>query len=83
MENKNTIIVYTYKYVWQEQDGKLCVKYITDTVEAHNQFMQTVKNESKVKAAYREYINEVNFAFLNFTENFKTEEKAGDENETL
>lgn len=80
-----SIIVYTYKYVWQDKDGKLCVKYLTDVLEAHARFMTTIKNDSSIKAAYREYINEVNFEYLNFTETFKVDEakKDGEENETV
>lgn len=78
MENKDTIIVYTYKYVWQTKDGKLCVKYVTEPLQAHAQFIKDIQNESNVVACYREYISEVNFAFINFTECIKEKDKEGE-----
>lgn len=72
---QDTIIVYTYKYVWEKKDGNLCVKYMTETQENHAKFQQIIHDDKEIVACYREYISEVNFAYLNFTESVKEKEK--------
>lgn len=72
---QDTIIVYTYKYVWEKKDGNLCVKYMTETQENHAKFQQIIRDDKDIVACYREYIGEVNFAYLNFTESVKEKEK--------
>lgn len=72
---QDTIIVYTYKYVWEKKDGNLCVKYMTETQENHAKFQQIILDDKDIVACYREYIGEVNFAYLNFTESVKEKEK--------
>lgn len=72
---QDTIIVYTYKYVWEKKDGNLCVKYMTETQENHAKFQQNIRDDKDIVACYREYIGEVNFAYLNFTESVKEKEK--------
>lgn len=79
MENQNTVILYTYKYIWQTQDGKLCVKYITDVQEAHAKFQQAIKDDSNIKSCLREYVNEVNFAYFGYTEEVKKENEEKEE----
>lgn len=74
METKG-ITVYTYKYVWQKLDGQLCVKYMTETEENHAKFQEIIKEDKEILACYREYISEVDFAKLNFTESVKEKEE--------
>lgn len=69
------ITVYTYKYVWQKLDGQLCVKYMTDMEENHLKFQEIIKDDKDIIACYREYISEVDFAKLNFTESVKEKEE--------
>lgn len=69
------ITVYTYKYVWQKLDGRLCVKYMTDTEENHLKFREIIKEDKDILACYREYISEVDFDKLNFTESVKDKEE--------
>lgn len=72
------ITVFTYKYVWQKLDGQLCVKYMTETEENHLKFQEIIKDDKDIIACYREYISEVDFAKLNFTESVKEKEEKGD-----
>lgn len=80
-----TIKLYTYKYIWQTQDDKLCVKFITDVQEGHQKFQTQIRDDANIKSCMREYINEVNLAYINFTEPVKQEnkEKEGDKNEKV
>lgn len=71
--------VYAYKYLWKTKDDKLCVKYVTDTQEGHAMFQKHLRDSDDVVSAMREYLHEINFAYLNFTEPVK-EEKKNDEN---
>ena len=72
---KGTVIVYTYRYIWKTKDGNLCVKFLTDVQEAHAKFQQAIKDDVNIVSCMREYVNEINFAYLGFTEEVKKEEK--------
>lgn len=74
-ESKNTVIVFTYKYMWQTKDGQICVKYLTEPLQGHDEFMKRIKEDKMIKSAFREYVSQIDFAYLGFTETFKTEEK--------
>lgn len=69
--------VYAYKYIWKTKDDKLCVKYVTDTQEGHAMFQKHLRDNEEVVSAMREYLYEINFAYLNFTEPVKEEKKDG------
>lgn len=80
MKNQNnTIIVYTYRYIWKTKEGNLCVKFITDVQEAHAKFQEAIKNDTNIISCMREYVNEVNFAYIGFTEAVKEEKKETEE----
>lgn len=81
----NTVIVYTYRYMWKTKDGKLCVKFLTDVNENHVQFQQAIKDDENVVSCFREYVSEVNFAYIGFTESVKEElkEKEIEKNEKV
>lgn len=80
-ENQDTVVVFTYRYMWKNTDGKLCVKFVTDTLGGLKAFEDMLKAESSVVSAIKEYVSEVNFAFLGFTETVKAENKEKGENE--
>lgn len=82
-ESKNTVIVYTYKYMWQTKDGQLCVKYLTEPLQGHDEFMKRIKDDVMIKSAFREYVSQIDFAYLGFTETFKTEKKEIERNEKI
>lgn len=76
MENvKGTIIVYTYRYIWKTKAGQLCVKYITEPQEGHMKFQSAIKEDETIVSCMREYVNEINFEYLGFTEPVKAEKK--------
>ena len=81
-ENKNTVIVYNYRYMWKQKDGKLCVRYICDIPAVHEQFIKQLRENDNVVSSFREYVNEVNFEYIGFTEAVKEEKKEKIENET-
>lgn len=78
MENQTTNfspIVYTYRYIWKTTEGRLCVKFITDCQEAHAKFQENIIADSDIVSCIREYVSEVNFAYIGFTEAVKEEKK--------
>lgn len=77
---KNTIIVYTYRYLWKNKEGKICVKFITDVQEAHAKFQEAVRKDDNIVSCMREYVNEVNFEYLGFSEAVKEEKKNEEKN---
>lgn len=84
MENQttnNNIIVYTYRYIWKTKAGNLCVKFITDCQEAHARFQTAINNDDSIVSCMREYVSEVNFAYIGFTESVKEEKKEEEESE--
>ena len=80
---KNTVVVYTYRYIWKDKNGKLCVKFLTEVQEAHAKFQEAIKNDVNIVSCMREYVSEINFAYLGFTEEVKKEKKEGDEDEKV
>ena len=84
-ENESTVIVYTYRYFWKEKSGKICVKFLTEPIEGHNHFIGMLKDNANVVAASREYVSEVNFAYLGFNESLKKEnnEEDGEKDEEI
>lgn len=70
-----TVIVYTYRYFFKQKDGKLCVKFLTEPLAGHEKFMQTLKKDDNIVSAAREYVSEVNFAYLGYSDTFKSEKK--------
>lgn len=86
IETTETVLVYTYRYIWKTKDEKLCVKYVTGPQEEHAMFQKSIKENESILSCLREYINEVNFAYIGFTEEVKKEkkkEKGEEKNETL
>lgn len=76
MQNNNTVVVTTYRYLWKEKGNeKICVKYITGQDSEHKAFMESIKANDSIDSCMREYINEVNFAYLGYTEEVKKQEK--------
>lgn len=75
IQEKQTIILYTYRYIWKDKDGKLCVKFLTEPQEGHAQFQQALLDDETVVSCIREYVNEINFEYLGFTEPVKEEKK--------
>lgn len=74
-------VIYTYRYFWKTTDTEspLKVKYLCEGDEGHTTFIESLKNNPSVLSCYREYVGEVNVAFIGFTENIKLEKKEGEE----
>lgn len=77
-QNNNTVIVYTYRYIWKEQNNRLCVKFITGPQEEHALFQKSIIENDNIISCMREYVSEVNFAYLGFTEEVKVENDTKD-----
>lgn len=73
--------VFTYRYFWKDKEGKLYVKFLTESEKAHQQFMDSVKNDENIVSCMREYVGEIDYAYLGFTEPVKEEKKEDNENE--
>lgn len=78
---EQVIILYTYRYIWKDKNGKLCVKYLTEPQEGHAKFQQSILDSANIVSCVREYINEINFRYLGFTEPVKEEKKEVKSNE--
>lgn len=76
---KKVMKVATYRYFWKNKDGQLVCKYMTDTEEAHNAFMEVIKKDDTILGAMREYINEIDYSKIAVTDTFKEEVKANEE----
>lgn len=85
MENQKQTKIYTYRYFWENRDGSLSCRYLSGTLEEHCVFQQTLRDTSNVVSAMREYIHEVDYSFIGFTEPVKEKEniKEEEKNETL
>lgn len=80
--NNDTVILSTYRYIWKDKKtGNLCVKFITDTLKGHDDFMTAIRNDVNVESCCREYMHEINFAYLGFTESVKVEKIDEEEKE--
>lgn len=79
---KNTIILYCYRYIYKTKDGRLVVKFMTEPQEAHARFQESIRDNPDIVSCIREYVHEINFEYLGFTEPVKNEEKEKEENET-
>lgn len=79
---KNTIILYCYRYIYKTKDGRLVVKFLTEPQEVHARFQETIRENADIVSCIREYVHEINFEYLGFTEPVKTEKKENEENET-
>ena len=73
--NNETVIVFTYKYIWETSDSKMCVKILTGPVKEHDEFSSALVQSDKVSRCVREYLHEVHFDNLNKVEEIK---KQGD-----
>lgn len=82
INSKQTIIVYTYRYIFKDKQGRLNVKFLTEPQEGHIKFQKLIQDDENIVSCIREYVNEVNFEYLGFTEPVKTEKKEKEENET-
>lgn len=80
-KTESTVIVYTYRYFFKEKSGKICVKFLTEPIQGHDAFIKMLKENENIVAASREYVSEVNFAYLGFSENLKKEEIVDDNQE--
>lgn len=79
---KSTIVLYTYRYIWKDKEGKLCVKFLTEPQEGHKLFQERVLHDGNIVSCMREYVSEVNFEYLGFTEPVKVENnKEGEKDE--
>lgn len=78
---KETVIVYTYRYIFKDKKGKLHVKFLTEPQEAHARFQQAIRDNDDIVSCIREYVSEVNFEYFGYTEPVKTEEKENKEND--
>lgn len=72
---KQTIILYTYRYIWKDKAGKLCIKFLTEAQEGHAKFQKAICDDENIVSCIREYVNEINFEYLGFTEPVKNEQK--------
>lgn len=81
IQDKSTIIVYAYRYIWKTKDGKLNVKFLTECQEVHALFQKTLREDENVVSCVREYLHEINFEYFGFTEPVKIENKEDKTNE--
>lgn len=70
-------VAYCYRYFFKKKDETLSCEIVTGSMNRHSEFMQVLRNDENIVSAYREYLHEVDFVFLGFTEPVKVDENAG------
>lgn len=75
--------IYTYRYFWKDNEGKLFVKFLTDSQENHKVFQDDILKNQNIVSCMREYVGEVDLSFIGFTEPVKEEKKEENKDETL
>lgn len=75
MSKKENSIVYTYRYIWKNQDNKLCVKFVCGQEAEHKAFMGKLLQSDEVVTATRIYVNEINVNMIEQHEFIKKEKK--------
>lgn len=76
-QEKTTVtpIVYTYRYIWKDRQGNLCVKFLSEPLKGHKDFFEKIKADGNIVSCAREYMHEINFAYIGFSEPVKEEKK--------
>lgn len=83
-QNQKQTKIYTYRYFWRDKDNKLRCRYLSGTLEEQEAFQANLRADPFIVSAMREYIHEVDYAFIGFTEAVKEENiKEEKFNETL
>lgn len=57
MDEKQTVL-YTWRYVWKDGDGKVFMRHITDVLQGHETLCKKLLQDSAVVSCYREYLGE-------------------------
>lgn len=67
--------LYTYRYIFKTKNDpdKLGVKYVTETNEGHEKFIDSILADENIISCLREYLNEIDCSFIGFTDTFKKE----------
>lgn len=75
-EQKQPIKVFTYRYMWKCKDDGLRVKFLTGIEQEHNQFMDILMKDDDIVSALREYVNEIDYSFIGWSQAIKEENKS-------
>ena len=81
VQSRETIVLYTYRYIYKTKAGELVVRFLTEPQDNHARYQQSLLDDDNIVSCIREYVNEINFAYLGFTEPVKEEAKEEKENE--
>lgn len=72
---KSTIVLYAYRYIYKDKQGRINVKILTEPQEVHAKFQQSLLDNEDVVSCVREYMHEINFEYFGYTESVKEEKK--------
>lgn len=64
------ILVYRYMWLFEGNDN-MCIKVLSGVTEEHEQFINALKNDSKVTKAVRVYLHEYDVNLIEFYESIK------------
>lgn len=76
---QNNAKIYVYRYIFQTKSDddddkpKLCVKYISDVVAAHDAFKSALLGDPNVVSAIREYVSEIDCTYLGSVDHVKVD----------
>lgn len=73
--------IYTYRYMWRfsSDPDRINFKYVTDTVEGHDQFISALIALDGLKQCVREYISEIDCSLVSQIQSIYNKEVSTDE----
>lgn len=76
-----SIFIYTYRYMWRVSSNpdRINFKYVTDTVEGHDQFITQLRQLDGLEQCAREYISEIDCSLVSQIQSVYNKELSTDE----
>lgn len=73
-EKISKILVYRYLFkVKNSEKDSVCVKYVSDVKQAHDDFIRALLKDDNVLSALREYVCEIDCSFVGSVDHVKVE----------
>lgn len=66
--------ILTYRYMFHAKDmpdGKIGVKYVSETLQNHDEYVKRVLADDQIVSCVREYVGEYDCDLIGFTESVK------------
>lgn len=72
------MVVHTYKYMFRDKhtpDGNIGVRFITDTVQGHDEFIAKIVRDDNIIQCVREYVCSYDCCLIGMVYNIKNKEE--------